>query len=413
MSWISSYCRNWNLNDYSLSFILLTSIIYKALAPWGFIFWALTIWFNKAENPLKNFRENKQSIELWFLIYYLLLLVGMFWTENTEFGMSKLENKLSFLVFPILFTFSKLTLKKKNIIDLFITGLLLSMVIHLGIAVFKSIYYPEDNHWGYFIDSQFTVLMHRSYFSAYLVMGAMICLYRSINRQKIDYNILLFTLFAIGSFQTLSKAGIVTFCILFPSILFYSLLKWKKWKILISSFLLLSLGALFILSSDNILLQRFKKIPEAFENIKFENNASVESNTSRLLMWNTSLEVIKENVIIGTGTGDYDDALYSKNMSLGNTGVGEQHFNSHNQFLNTTVQLGILGLFVLLAIFVYAIRYSINNRLMSSMIIIVCFLLNFLFESFIETQAGIVLFCILLICCTSKKLKPINETRIS
>ena len=328
----------------------------------------------------------------------------MIWTENSEFGISKLENKLSFLVFPILFTFSKLTLKKKNIIDLFITGLLLSMVIHLGIAVFKSIYYPEDNHWGYFIDSQFTVVMHRSYFSAYLVMGSMICLYRLFNRQKLDYNVLLFVLFAIGSFQTLSKAGIVTFCVLFPSILFLSLLKLKKWKILLGSFVFLFLGIIFIVSSDNILIKRFKKIPEAFENIQFENNTSVESNTSRLLMWNASWELIKENSLLGTGTGDYDDALHAKNMSLGNSGVGNKHFNSHNQFLNTTVQLGVLGLFVLLAIFVYAIRYSVHNRLMGSMIIVICFLLNFLFESFLETQAGIVLFCVLLISLISEKL---------
>jgi len=404
MSWIKTYCRNWNLNDYSLSFIILSSLIFKPLAPWGFIFWGLTIWFNKTKYPSERKGKFIPSIEFWFLMYYILLLLGMIWTENSEFGISKLENKLSFLVFPILFTFSKLTLKKKNIIDLFITGLLLSMVIHLGIAVFKSIYYPEDNHWGYFIDSQFTVVMHRSYFSAYLVMGSMICLYRLFNRQKLDYNVLLFVLFAIGSFQTLSKAGIVTFCVLFPSILFLSLLKLKKWKILLGSFVFLFLGIIFIVSSDNILIKRFKKIPEAFENIQFENNTSVESNTSRLLMWNASWELIKENSLLGTGTGDYDDALHAKNMSLGNSGVGNKHFNSHNQFLNTTVQLGVLGLFVLLAIFVYAIRYSVHNRLMGSMIIVICFLLNFLFESFLETQAGIVLFCVLLISLISEKL---------
>ena len=140
MSWIKTYCRNWNMNDYSLSFIILTSLIFKPLAPWGFIFWGLTIWFNKTKYPSERKGKFIPSIEFWFLMYYLLLLVGMIWTENSEFGISKLENKLSFLVFPILFTFSKLTLKKKNIIDLFITGLLVSMVIHLGIAVFKSIY---------------------------------------------------------------------------------------------------------------------------------------------------------------------------------------------------------------------------------------------------------------------------------
>lgn len=51
------------------------------------------------------------------------------------------------------------------------------------------------------------------------------------------------------------------------------------------------------------------------------------------------------------GTVDYDDVLTAKNESFGNSGVAKHRYNSHNQFLNTMVQLGLLGLVVLIMLF--------------------------------------------------------------
>jgi O-antigen ligase len=76
-------------------------------------------------------------------------------------------------------------------------------------------------------------------------------------------------------------------------------------------------------------------------------------------------------------------------------GVVKEELNSHNQFLNTAVQLGILGLVVL--VFIFISSYYHSERSISHVLILMVFLLNFLVESFLETQAGIVLFCTLIL----------------
>ncbi|MDC1203379.1 O-antigen ligase family protein, partial [Crocinitomicaceae bacterium] len=137
--------------------------------------------------------------------------------------------------------------------------------------------------------------------------------------------------------------------------------------------------------------------PAALESFESKNNPSTESNTSRLLMWSTSIDVFKEFPFAGVGTGDYDDVLTKKNESYGNSGVAMHRYNSHNQFLNTMVQLGLLGLVVLIMLFLNGFKMAYQQKNIIGLFTLSCFFLNFLFESFIESQAGIILFCLLTI----------------
>jgi len=121
-------------------------------------------------------------------------------------------------------------------------------------------------------------------------------------------------------------------------------------------------------------------------------------------MWTTSLDLFQESFIAGSGTGDYDDVLYNRNMAYGNTGVAKQRLNSHNQFLNTAVQLGSLGVIALILIFVSGFKIALQCKNHLYIFLLSAFIMNFLFESFLETQAGIVLFCVLLISLISDKL---------
>ena len=139
---------------------------------------------------------------------------------------------------------------------------------------------------------------------------------------------------------------------------------------------------------------------EAVENTPLSNNSSVESNASRILMWSASAEVIKENPLLGVGTGDYDDALAQQNLNLNNQGVLKERLNSHSQFLNTWVQLGFFGFAVLSMMFIVPMTGSFS---IYKILILVTFFLNFLFESFLETQAGIILFCIFIMLLFSPK----------
>jgi O-antigen ligase len=133
---------------------------------------------------------------------------------------------------------------------------------------------------------------------------------------------------------------------------------------------------------------------DAIGNMQTKNNNSVESNTARIIMWRTSIDVWKGNFLFGTGTGDYDDELTAKNLEYKNQGVAKERLNSHNQFLNSAVQLGLVGFFVLLMIFVSS--YFFSDKKLWQLLILVVFSINFLVESFLETQAGIILFVVLL-----------------
>jgi O-antigen ligase len=168
---------------------------------------------------------------------------------------------------------------------------------------------------------------------------------------------------------------------------------------------LITVSIIAIMFSVNSVIVRIDKTIFALNHIKLQDNNSVESNQARLIMWNTSVEVIKDNFVYGTGTGDYNDELIKRNKKYKNQGVVKSELNSHNQFLNTFVQLGLIGFLTLCAVFYLYFRIAIKNRDLLIVIIGVTFLLNFLFESIIETQSGIILFCVLFICNSSSDLR--------
>ena len=146
--------KSYNFNDFCLTYIVFFSIVYQALVPIGFILWILTIWMNLNKRPI-NLSQQFKSVEFWFILYYLLLIIGMLWTDNQIFGLSKIENKLSFILFPVLFRFSKINLNIRTIFSILLFGLFISLILYEFIGVYKSIYYPVIEHSSYFTGPRF------------------------------------------------------------------------------------------------------------------------------------------------------------------------------------------------------------------------------------------------------------------
>jgi O-antigen ligase len=170
---------------------------------------------------------------------------------------------------------------------------------------------------------------------------------------------------------------------------------------------LFALG-LFLIASNKAVMLRFNEIKQSTNDVKLQNNNGLESSKVRLIMWNASCNLWQKNIIFGTGTGDYNDELKMHNIKNGNIGVAREELNSHNQFLNTGVQLGLLG-FVILAMIFFS-SYLIHPKSLWHISVLIVFLVNFLVESFIETQSGIVLFCVLIILFFSpKKIEIITK----
>jgi hypothetical protein len=91
---------------------------------------------------------------------------------------------------------------------------------------------------------------------------------------------------------------------------------------------------------------RYKATLYEVNNALQGGNPSGHSVTMRLLFWQASWHIIKENMLFGVGTGDNKialDAYYATNTPQ----LFKQFWlRSHNQFIAITVSFGIIGLFV-------------------------------------------------------------------
>ena len=78
----------------------------------------------------------------------------------------------------------------------------------------------------------------------------------------------------------------------------------------------------------------------------------------RINFTKNSFEVIKQNPIIGIGTGDFPSEY--KKINQINTPQFPSTSNPHNMYTLITMQLGLIGLLSMLSIFYYQLKYSFN-----------------------------------------------------
>ena len=403
---IRDFYKSLNGNDRCLIFILVFSILYPPIVPLGFLAWVISIFRYKTEKTYSFW----MSMECLFVCYYLLLLIGMVWTQDVEAGFFKLENKLSFLLFPLLFYFSKFSLSRSSILNILLFSAGLSLLIYEFIAIFKSIYYPENNNWGYFKDVLFSPFMHRGYYAFYLVIGSLICHYKIYQNVKKTNLIVLFLFLSCGVFQTLSKAGILTWLIFNLILLLHFIIKRGSWKLMLTLGMGIVISVFVFLNIDSSVKNRFNKVPLSLAGIELKNNNSEESNQARILMWNASILSLSKGHFFGFGTGDDISILKAQNIRDHNKVVAIKELNAHNQFFTTALQIGLPGLLILLAIFIKTWRNFFRDKHLLSLLISLCFFCNFLIESFLERQAGIILFCLLTITLSKEIIADKRET---
>lgn len=408
MSKIRKYISTWELADYIFCGLLLVLVSFNKLMPILLVLLGLIALFKrrKLNESLRIIKWTEPSI--WFILFFAVHIIGLFSTSNFDYARTDIGMKLSFIIIPVLMIFIKTKMSYRQVIDLILIGLLITGILSFIFAIYRSIYNVEDNHWAYFTESYFTFQMHRSYYATYMVIGALISLIRFFQFRKAIYFVLTL-FFCISTILTFSKAGILIMIIMITCVTliltsrYYSRITGISLSIILAFVLILS----FTLNST--LKGRFVKMYGAVTNVSVVNNASVESNQSRIIMWSTSLKIIERNLLTGVGTGDVSDELDSLNKKLGNFGVAERSYNSHNQYLNSTVQLGLLGGIPLLMILILSMIKAIRNKAAEYFVVVIIFAISFLFESFLETQAGIIPVTYLLVMF-SLKSDELNHT---
>ena len=150
------------------------------------------------------------------------------------------------------------------------------------------------------------------------------------------------------------------------------------------------LGLIVFLNNPRV-FDFYSTIKESNKTFGYEN---ITAQQSRILIWDASFQLIKEAPLLGYGIGDAEDALIEKYKELNYIQNYINQYNAHNQFLQTFLQIGVVGFGVLSSIFIILAINMRRSRNEFSVFLIL--LISLFFESMLVRFNGIVFFSIII-----------------
>jgi len=120
-----------------------------------------------------------------------------------------------------------------------------------------------------------------------------------------------------------------------------------------------------------------------------KNDPNSGSMVQRFEYWRTSVMLIKQNPLLGVGTGDLPDAFEKQYKSMNSNLSSQNRLRSHNQYLSITVALGIVGLIWFLIVMFYPGIKTRNFNNYFYLIFWIIIMVSMLAEDTIESQEGV------------------------
>jgi hypothetical protein len=112
----------------------------------------------------------------------------------------------------------------------------------------------------------------------------------------------------------------------------------------------------------------------------------------RFEFWKTSLQIIKDNWLIGVGVGDVQEAFRQQYKTNQTILTKEHQLRAHNSFLTSWVSFGIIGCLIFCWMVCYYLYYYASKKEILPILFGLILISSFLFEDTLETQMGVTLF---------------------
>lgn len=383
-----------------LSGIALTQMVTPRMTTFFLILLLFTvIWGMKSTQLEWNF--SYPTICLIFL--YILYLIGIFFSFELATGLKYAEYKLGLFAIPLLLSIRpRFQFSLIPIVVSFFIGVLLALT--MGLIHSTSCYLEHGWFFYCYSSSNFSPIHHPSYLAGFLLFGVFLLWkgyysnWRYFNKGLV---LILTGVLLVFYFLCLSLAGMLYLGLLISSIVLCLIYKrlGKKWAVMISfSFPILIVFGLFQLPGikDDVQVvyqgvRDYVTDSHAFI-VQCSKEKEVPGNKKRLILWKVTIEIITEHPF-GIGTGNFDYYLKKKLNQYGLHELAEEELNPHNQYLHTALEVGILGMLVLVGFVITTVRAAVRNKNYVLLMLISCFAFNMLFESMLQRQSGILFYC--------------------
>jgi O-antigen ligase len=406
---------NWNnikdkVNYYLIILIAFFLPLYKEVIPPLITLFFLSSIINKKKGLLSSLTSHSYFIIIGF---YLLGLFSLIYGKDINNTLFNNEIKLSLFVLPLSFIISNHDLKNsfRAIFKAFIEGSLVAISLNLLNASIS--YYYEGKLEAFFYD-QLSYFSHASYFSMYLNFAIALLYYFWFSPSRKDYikpkvNFSLSIVFSVFVLMLSSKTGILTLLLVHFIAGIYWFIQYKKFKqglvLVISMFCIIGISLVYSPRT----LERINLMIDSIENYDGTPNTSTKI---RLAVWTESFSLIKERPLFGYGTGDVSNVLTERYYEKGFYDLAKKHLNSHNQFIQILIGSGVFGLLYFLIMIGAPFKNNFTPpQLLIYFLFLVLIIINFMTESMLETQSGVIFFSFFITIFYT--ISNPKETRIS
>ena len=388
-----------NIKQIYKNFNVYIPLLIAFLLPFGInlsiliIAWSiLFVLFDNIKNAWLQLKKN-----YWFytlILFFIVHVLGYWFSENKHDALNAIEIKLGFLAFPILiFSINYSDIEIKKIITSFVSGNTLAAFF----CLFRATYLYLLENMNAFFYSEFSFFMHPSYFAMYLIFAQLIVMLyypkwlMHLTQLYLKIGFISLT-FLITIFLCSSKMGLITAFVLLPSVFTFILYQsgYKKTIVIV-----LTVFVLGIVIAYKLFPTPFERLKFAFkvsESISTIDKTDGESTAVRVLIWQESIKIIKQHFLFGTSAGDANDKLVQAYEQEGMTGALRKKLNAHNQYLQTFIGTGLIGFVILLLMTIGVLVYSIYTKNLLLMLFSALTTSNFLVESMLQAQAGFIFF---------------------
>ena len=161
----------------------------------------------------------------------------------------------------------------------------------------------------------------------------------------------------------------------------------------------------FLINGNSNLRERIIQLKDYKYELSQNHVEGYNGLTTRLAQWEASMPIIKEYPIFGVGVGDVQDKLQEtyKRHFLKYSYL--ERFNAHNEYVQTMLGLGFIGLII----FLFALLYPFIQAYRKREVVYMCFIALFAYccitESALHVQKGIVFYSFFNSLFLSKILK--------
>ena len=370
----------WRISLYLLSVLVISAVVSGVVTKrWG----------------VRNLKQKRLFSLVAMGVLTLVYLASLLYCSNVEAGKAEVTRKMLLLAYAVTFiVFDWSFLNRKHLLGLlqFMTAaLLIRFAIRLGISTHKIVSgeISASQCVGVFFDP-----MHHGYLSMYVLMSIAYLTYIALHNEveKVQNKFLAYTMLIISElaltaylFILQSRSGILGLILLAVGVLVLVFIKLRRYRlgvVLLSCFAVgVAVIVLTIPSSQRRLADTLGKV------------ATHDQSDERYIISRASMNVVKANMPWGVGAGDRIDELVAEYQRMGAEKQYWRRYNPHNQFVDTLMTTGVVGLLVLLAIVILPTVECLQHKDYLFLAFLFIVSLSAMFESILERQMGINFFC--------------------